>query len=268
MNRETIKDILQSEGILPLSKYGQNFLCDENIIQSIVDLCELKREDMVIEVGPGLGSLSFPLSLMSDHLACVEIDKGLADRLKERITNATIFHQDFLKFERPSNINIDVVVSNIPYYIMTDIMKKLYGEYSDARKMVFMVEDDAVARIDCGPNTKQYGPLAILGSLYGEYKYEFKVPHTAFVPQPNTTSAVISFTRKDSADILCPEFVKFLNASFAMRRKMLRKNLSSIASTESIDKAFADIDISENARAEELEPQKFAELYKALSSKL
>ena len=95
-------------GILPLSKYGQNFLCDENIIQSIVDLCELKREDMVIEVGPGLGSLSFPLSLMSDHLACVEIDKGLAERLKERITNATIFHQDFLKFERPSNINIDV----------------------------------------------------------------------------------------------------------------------------------------------------------------
>ena len=264
MNRETIKEILHSEGILPLSKYGQNFLCDEQIIQSIVDLCELKREDMVIEVGPGLGSLSYPLSLMTDHLACVEIDKGLAERLKETITNATIFHQDFLKFERPANINIDVVVSNIPYYIMTDIMKKLYGEYSDARKMVFMVEDDAIARIDCGPNSKQYGPLAILGKLYGDYKYEFKVPHTAFVPQPNTTSAVISFTRKDSAEVLSPEFVKFLNTCFAMRRKMLKKNLSSIASAEAIDEAFRTLEISENTRAEELAPEMFSQLFKTI----
>lgn len=264
MNRETIKEILHSEGILPLSKYGQNFLCDEQIIQSIVDLCELKREDMVIEVGPGLGSLSYPLSLMTDHLACVEIDKGLAERLKETITNATIFHQDFLKFERPANINIDVVVSNIPYYIMTDIMKKLYGEYSDARKMVFMVEDDAIARIDCGPNSKQYGPLAILGKLYGDYKYEFKVPHTAFVPQPNTTSAVISFTRKDSAEVLSAEFVKFLNTCFAMRRKMLKKNLSSIASAEAIDEAFRACGIGENTRAEELAPEMFSQLFKTI----
>ena len=106
------------------------------------------------------------------------------------------------------------MVSNIPYYVMTDIMKKIFGEYSDARKMVFMVEDEAIARIDCGPNTKQYGPLAILCSLYGKYTYEFKVPHTAFVPQPRTTSAVISFSRTEPADILSPEFVKFLNAAF------------------------------------------------------
>ena len=148
MNRDSIIDILQTEGILPLSKYGQNFLCDEKIIQDIVDLCEINREDMVLEVGPGLGSLTFPLSLKTDHLGCVEIDKGLAEHLKACISNATIFHQDFLKFERPENVKIDVVVSNIPYYIMTDIMKKLFGEYSDARKMVFMVEDEAIARID------------------------------------------------------------------------------------------------------------------------
>ena len=130
--------------------------------------------------------------------------------------------------------------------------------------MVFMVEDEAVARIDCGPNRKQYGPLAILCSLYGEYRYEFKVPYTAFVPQPNTTSAVISFKRKESADVLCPEFVKFLNASFAMRRKMLRKNLSSIASSDSIEKAFAELGISENARAEELTPAQFAAIFSKL----
>ena len=157
---------------------------------------------MVLEVGPGLGSLTFPLSLKTDNLGCVEIDKGLADHLKETITNATIFHQDFLKFERPENVKIDVVVSNIPYYIMTDIMKKLFSEYTDARKMVFMVEDEAIARIDCKPGSKQYGPLAILASLYGGYKYEFKVPSTAFIPQPRTTSAVISFTRSKTEELV------------------------------------------------------------------
>ena len=139
MNRDNIKDILQSEGILPLSKYGQNFLCDEKIIQSIVDLCEINREDMVLEIGPGLGSLTFPLSLKTDHLGCVEIDKGLADHLRDTITNATIFHQDFLKFERPENVAIDVVVSNIPYYIMTDIMKKLFAELENATQTVLPV---------------------------------------------------------------------------------------------------------------------------------
>jgi len=265
MNRDTIKDILQSEGILPLSKYGQNFLCDENIIQNIVDLCEINREDMVLEVGPGLGSLSFPLSLKTDNLGCVEIDKGLAERLKENITNATIFHQDFLKFERPENIHIDVVVSNIPYYIMTDIMKKLFGEYSDARKMVFMVEDEAIARIDCKPGSKQYGPLAILCSLYGDYKYEFKVPSTAFIPQPRTTSAVISFTRKESADKLTPEFVKFLNSCFLMRRKMLKKNLLVFARPEAVENAFNILGLDENIRAESLTPEQFEALFSALT---
>lgn len=264
MNRENIRDILQSEGLLPQSKFGQNFLCDEVIIQKIVDLCEINREDMVLEIGPGLGSLTFPLSLKTDHLACVEIDKGLADHLSDTITNVKIFQQDFLKFERPENINLDVVVSNIPYYIMTDIMKKLFGEYSDARKMVFMVEDEALARIDCRPGNKQYGPLAVLASLYGDYKYEIKVPSTAFIPQPRTTSAVISFTRTKTADYLTPEFVRFLNTCFSMRRKMLKKNLTGFASGEAIENAILHMGLKATCRAEELEPGEFVRLFKVL----
>ena len=262
MNRETIRQIMQSEGILPQSKFGQNFLCDETIISDIVSLCELCREDHILEIGPGLGSITYPISELTDHLTCVEIDRGLAEYLKENITNAEIVNGDFLKYE--SSDKPDVVVSNIPYYVMTDIMKKLFGEYSGARKMVFMVEDEAIARIDCSPNTKQYGPLAILCALYGKYSYEFKVPHTAFVPQPRTTSAVISFSREDSADILSHEFVKFINACFAMRRKLLKKNLSAIAKPEKIDEAFKTMAIRDNARAEELEPETFANLYQAL----
>ena len=216
MNRDSIIDILQTEGILPLSKYGQNFLCDEKIIQDIVDLCEINREDMVLEVGPGLGSLTFPLSLKTDNLGCVEIDKGLAEHLKACISNATIFHQDFLKFERPENVKIDVIVSNIP------------------------------------------------ASLYGGYKYEFKVPSKAFIPQPRTTSAVISFTRAATSDYLTPEFVKFLNSCFSMRRKMLKKNLSGIASSDLVANTLNHIGLNENCRAEELAPGEFVRLFKVL----
>lgn len=264
MNRETIKEIMQSEGILPQTKFGQNFLCDEKIISDIVSLCELSRETHVLEVGPGLGSITYPISEQTDNLTCVEIDRGLAGYLKKNITNAEIVNCDFLKYECKDKP--EVVVSNIPYYVMTDIMKKLFGEYSGARKMVFMVEDEAIARIDCGPNTKQYGPLAILCSLYGKYTYEFKVPHTAFVPQPRTTSAVISFSRTESADILSEDFVKFLNACFSMRRKMLKKNLASFKSSDLVNEALEKTGISENARAEELRPDEFASLFTQLRS--
>ena len=264
MNRENIKEIMQEQGILPQSKFGQNFLCDETIIQSIVDLCEITSEDKVLEIGPGLGSITYPISELTDNLTCVEIDHGLAEYLDANIGNAKIINADFIKYGFTEDQKFDVVVSNIPYYVMTDIMKRLFGEFSDARKMVFMVEDEAIARIDCGPNTKQYGPLAILCSLYGNYSYEFKVPHTAFVPQPRTTSAVISFSREESADILSPEFVKFLNSCFAMRRKMLKKNLASITDSDSIEKAFNELGISDNARAEELTPDEFARLFELL----
>ena len=263
MNRETIKEIMSNEGILPQSKFGQNFLCDEKIIQAIVDLCEINREDHVLEIGPGLGSITYPISELTDNLTCVEIDHGLAEYLTANITNANIINCDFIKMP-VDDTKFDVVVSNIPYYVMTDIMKKLFSDYSNARKMVFMVEDEAIARIDCGSNTKQYGPLAILCALYGEYNYEFKVPHTAFVPQPRTTSAVISFKRTESADILTSDFVKFVNACFAMRRKLLKKNLSAVAKPDEIDEALKTVGISETARAEELEPDEFAKLYKQL----
>ncbi|MCR5328841.1 MAG: 16S rRNA (adenine(1518)-N(6)/adenine(1519)-N(6))-dimethyltransferase RsmA [Saccharofermentans sp.] len=267
MNRETIKDIMNDQGILPKVKFGQNFLCDETVISDIVSLCEINREDHILEIGPGLGSITYPISEACGNLTCVEIDSGLAEYLTSNISNAEIINADFIKYEFDKDQKFDVIVSNIPYYVMTDIMKRLFGEFSGARKMVFMVEDEAIARIDCGPNSKQYGPLAILCSLYGKYSYEFKVPYTAFVPQPRTTSAVISFSRDKSADILSQEFVKFLNTCFSMRRKLLKKNLSAIANQDTIDKAFCKLDIESTSRAEELDPLKFAELYKCIIKK-
>ena len=267
MNRETIKEIMQAQGILPQVRFGQNFLCDEKIISSIVSLCGINREDRVLEIGPGLGSITYPISELTDSFTCVEIDNGLARYLTENLSGVDIVNDDFIKHQFDNAGSFDVIVSNIPYYVMTDIMKKLFAEFNKARKMVFMVEDEAIARIDCKPDTKQYGPLAILCALYGSYNLEFKVPHTAFVPQPRTTSAVISFVRKDTADDLSPEFVKFLNTCFSMRRKMLKKNLASLASPERITEVLGKTGIVENARAEELEPELFVELFHELNAR-
>jgi len=264
MDRESIKEITQSEGILPQSKFGQNFLCDENIISSIIGLCDICHGDRVLEIGPGLGSLTFPLSEITDDLTCVEIDTGLADYLSSRLAKTRIINADFIKTGINGTEAYNVVVSNIPYYVMTDIMKKLFAYYSNARRMVFMVEDEATARIDCAPRSKQYGPLAILCSLYGTYKYEIKVPHTAFVPQPRTTSAVISFSREETAGILSAEFVSFITSCFSMRRKLLKKNLSAVYSSAAADKAFDMLGIAPNSRAEELTPSQFAELFKTM----
>ncbi len=226
----------------------------------------MSRETDVLEVGPGLGSITYPISELADDFTCVEIDNGLARYLKENLSGVNIINDDFIKHKFENSESFNVVVSNIPYYVMTDIMKKLFAEFSKAGKMVFMVEDEAIARIDCKPNTKQYGPLAILCALYGKYTYEFKVPHTAFVPQPRTTSAVISFSRTESADILSSEFVKFLNACFSMRRKMLKKNLASFKSPDLVNEALEKTGISENARAEELRPDEVASLFTQLRS--
>ena len=114
MDREKIKEIMQSQGILPQSKFGQNFLCDEDIIRSIVRLCGIREGDTVIEIGPGLGSITVPISELPVRFYSYEIDKGLAEYLKSSVTNVTVINKDFLKVDISENKKPDVVVSNIP----------------------------------------------------------------------------------------------------------------------------------------------------------
>ena len=133
-----------SNGFLPESKFGQNFLIDEDIIGNIIDLCGIEEGDKVLEIGPGLGSLSVFLSDKTSDLTLIEIDKRLASFLEaDDKISAAVISEDFLKLKDYGASDIDVVVSNLPYYVMTDIMKRLFAECVNARKMVFMVEDEA-----------------------------------------------------------------------------------------------------------------------------
>ena len=244
-------------GFLPESKFGQNFLRDEKVISDIISLCDIRREDKVLEIGPGLGSLSVYLSDLTDDLTLIEIDKRLASFLEaDEDVKAEVISSDYLKLTDYDADKFDVVVSNLPYYVMTDIMKKLFDECVNARKMVFMVEKDALARIMAPAGTKQYGPLAVLCSLYGEVKHEFDVPRNCFVPAPNTTSCVISLTRGNEA--IPSGFVKFLNRAFAMRRKKLVNNIKEAGNF------LEDLGLDPGIRAEQLTPSEFSALYNAI----
>ena len=249
--------LINTKGFMPESKFGQNFLCDEEIIGNIVDLCEIKEGDKVLEIGPGLGSISFPISELTDDFTVVEIDKRLASFLKDDLElKADVITSDFLKLSDYGADKVDVVVSNLPYYVMTDIMKKLFDECTNARKMVFMVEKDALVRITAQPETKQYGPLAVLVSLYGGAQHGFDVPRNCFIPAPNTTSCVISLN--SNGEKIPSGFVKFVNRAFAMRRKKLVNNIKEAGSV------LGKLGLDANVRAEQLTPAQILSLYNAI----
>ena len=256
MNRNDVIRLTEEIGFLPEQKFGQNFLCDETSAGRIVELCGLKEGDKVLEIGPGLGSLT---SLIVDRpvdLTAVEIDKRLAEYISKTY-GCRVIDEDYTKLKAASYdaSSYNVAVSNIPYYLMTPIMKKLLTELTNSRRMVLMVEKEAVARICARPKTKQYGPLAILCSLYGDIKVEFDLPGNYYYPVPKTTSTVITLTRGDSADILSEGLASFIAKCFINRRKKVLNNAD-------IDKQLlTELGYSESCRAEEISPNDYAKLY-------
>ena len=265
MSREETRKILESENILPRSRFGQNFLVSDDTISRIISLVDADTDDLVLEIGPGIGALTKPLSARYGNFTAVEIDHVLADYLKsEKSVTAKIIDSDFLKLD-PAEYEADkisCVVSNLPYYCMTPIMKKIFSECRNAASLIFMTEDEAYCRIDASPKSKNYGPLAVFVSLFGSLTKEFTVSGDCFYPAPRTTSCVISLRRGDMADILTPDFILFVEKCFSMRRKKLMNNLKSSYTAEALDKALWDKDI----RAEDLTPVEFSKLYSDIIS--
>ena len=261
MIRERVLEIMRENKILSEAGFGQNFLCDEEIISSIIEAADIKPGDKALEIGPGIGALTEPLSKMDIDLTCVEIDKRLVSYLKTQDLKAEIIDSDFLKLKDYGADEFDVVISNLPYYVMTDIMMKVFEEAVHARKIVYMVEEAALDRILCESGTKSYGPLAVVSELYGDIRIVTKVPGTCFVPQPRTTSSVICFScYENRPDKSLMEFVK---KCFAQRRKTLANNLKG-CDKDKFRAWLTETGYEEGIRAEVLEPCDFRDLYNAL----
>lgn len=232
-----VKSTIRKEEFHIKKKFGQNFLVDQNILQKIVNIPSLTKETLVIEIGPGMGSLTEHLLMKSKHVLAYEIDADLIPILEDTFkeANLTIINDDFLKTNidediEKLNIAYDkvVVVANLPYYITTPIIMKIIEESSKVKEMVLMTQLEVARRLTSKPSTKDYNSLSIAIQYKTNAEIALKVPRTVFIPAPNVDSAIVKLVVKDELEVSPANeelFYKLVRSSFTQRRKTLINNL-------------------------------------------
>lgn len=273
MNINTLnitKKIMNKYNIKANKRFGQNFLIDDNILENIIESSNIGENDLVIEIGPGLGNLSEYILNNSKFAILVEIDKNMQKILNDRLekyNNYLLINEDILKInidelieeiEIKNNTKYDnvKVVANLPYYITTPIIFKLLQESIRINEIVVMVQKEVAERMVAKPKSKSYGILTIMVEYLSNANIEVIVPNTSFIPAPDVTSSVIKLTKNKKYSVNNEEvFFKLIHSAFAQRRKKLT---NSLVSTKFIEKdKIEDIllknNINLNARAEELD---------------
>ncbi|MCT1182557.1 16S rRNA (adenine(1518)-N(6)/adenine(1519)-N(6))-dimethyltransferase RsmA [Lactococcus lactis] len=285
-NIDRISNIIRTQDILRRhdfnfkKKFGQNFLTDHNILTKITQTAELSKEVNVIEIGPGIGSLTQYLLEEAAEVMAFEIDKSLIPILEETMApydNFTLVSADILKVDLLSEIqkfknpNLPIkVVANLPYYITTPILMHLIESKIPFSEFVVMMQKEVADRIAASPKTKAYGSLSIAVQYYMEASVAFIVPRTVFIPAPNVDSAILKMVRREVPLVEVEDeewFFKTMHSSFVHRRKTLMNNLQAAFGKESkpeIEKLLAEAEISPTIRGEALSIEEFAKLADAL----
>ena len=241
--------------------YGQNFIIDENTINNIVYSSNIDKDTLVIEIGPGAGSLTYKLALVAKNVICYEIDTTLKEMLKENLSdlnNVEIIFKDFLKV----NVLKDIkkydykklfVVANLPYYITTPIIVKFIEEDIPVDKIVVMVQKEVGNRFKAKPNTKEYNSLSVYLNYYFDVKKILDISKNVFIPKPNVDSIVVEFTKKEEKYELKNKklFFKLVKDSFNQKRKTLRNNLKEY-NLEKIEEVLKKYNLDLSVRAEAL----------------
>ncbi len=274
-----IKQVMHANGVNFSKSLGQNFLIDSNIVNNIADGALIGPNDGVLEIGPGIGSLTEALLHRAKKVVSVEIDKTLWPILETHFGGAPHFHLikgDVLEIdlkalvlEHFSDCEQVKVVANLPYYITTPIMMRFLEEQIPISDMVVMIQKEVADRMSAGKDNKVYGGLTVAVQFYAQTKLLFKVPKTVFVPQPNVDSAVIRLSIRKEPPVHLEShetFFKTVKAAFAQRRKTL---LNTITANMAIDKASflevcAKLHIEPSVRAENLSVEDFGRLSNAL----
>ena len=226
-------EVIQKYGFNFQKKYGQNFLIDANILDKIIDSAEITREDCVVEIGPGIGTMTQYLAENAREVIAVEIDKNLIPILEETLKgyeNVSIVNEDILKVdlnrlvkERNEGKPIKVV-ANLPYYITTPIIMGLFESRVPLSSITIMVQKEVADRMQVGPGTKDYGALSLAVQYYARPEIMLNVPPTCFMPRPNVGSAVIRLTRFEEPPVKTDDERKMfsiIRAAFNQRRKTL-----------------------------------------------
>lgn len=269
-------DVLQKYNFTFRKKYGQNFLIDNNVLEKIVEAAQLDKTDCVLEIGPGIGTMTRYLADKAKTVIAVEIDKNLIPILEDTLSdfdNVKILNSDILKVninnivEEENNGKPVKIVANLPYYITTPIIMQLFESHTALESITVMVQKEVADRMQAHPGTKDYGALSLAVQYYSRPETIAKVPAACFMPKPNVDSTVIRLMKYDKPrlDIEKEKYLfDVIRASFNQRRKTLVNGLSNSPKLglgkDDIKKALADMGLSENVRGETLELERFIEL--------
>ena len=275
-NPKNTIEILQKYNFNFQKKFGQNFLINTGVLEDIIDAAEVTDEDMVLEIGPGIGTMTQYLCENARQVIAVEIDTNLIPILKDTLSaydNVRIINDDILKVDinelaREYNNGRPIkVVANLPYYITTPIIMGLFESHVPLESITIMVQKEVADRMQTGPGSKDYGALSLAVQYYAEPEIVANVPPNCFMPRPNVASAVIRLTRHRECPVeVLDEKIMFriIRAAFNQRRKTLQNSIHNAAdlnfSKEQVVAALEEMQLSQTVRGEVLSLKQFAEL--------
>ena len=275
--------VLQKYNFNFQKKFGQNFLIDTHVLEKIMNAAQMTKEDCVVEVGPGIGTMTQYLAERAGHVVAVEIDKALIPILEDTLSeydNVEVLNEDILKVDlnrlvQEKNGGRPIkVVANLPYYITTPIIMGLFESHVPLQSITIMVQKEVADRMLVGPGTKDYGALSLAVQYYAKPEIVANVPPNCFIPRPNVGSAVIRLDRYANPPVEVgneKHMFSLIRASFNQRRKTLVNGLSNAprlcVSKEAVKEALAQMGLSETIRGEALTLEQFARLSDILSIK-
>ncbi len=272
------REMLEAFGLATKHRLGQNFLIDNHVIERIMDLAELTGEERVLEVGPGIGTLTLALVQEAAHVTSIEMDSEL-----EQVLSAHAMDHDNFSFimgdalatspemiAEASGGAPTVLVANLPYNVAATIILQFFQTMPSLERAVVMVQKEVADRIAAKPGTKAYGAYTVKLSLYGDVTGRFEVPPRCFMPAPHVDSAVVRIDRAqtpvEGGAASAEDVVRVVDAAFAQRRKTIRNSMGSNGFEKvALDRAFELCGVAPTARAETLTTSTFIELAGALS---
>jgi 16S rRNA (adenine1518-N6/adenine1519-N6)-dimethyltransferase len=275
-NPQKTIEVIQKYEFAFQKKFGQNFLIDTHVLDKIISAAEITKDDLVVEIGPGIGTMTQYLACAAREVVAIEIDKMLIPILQDTLSeydNVTVINEDVLKVdlnklaeERNGGRPVKVV-ANLPYYITTPIIMGLFENHVPLHSITIMVQKEVADRMRMGPGTKDYGALSLAVQYYAEPYLVANVPPNCFMPRPNVGSAVIKLTVHENPPVVVRDeqlMFRLIRASFNQRRKTLANGLNNSPelhySKEQIAEAIERLGTSPSVRGEALTLEQFARL--------
>lgn len=282
-NSARTKEILSKYSMSAKKKFGQNFLIDSNVLEGIVEAAGVTKDDCVLEIGPGIGSLTQYLAEAAGRVVAVEIDTSLLKVLEDTLSeydNVTVINEDILKVDieaiakKYNDSRPMKVVANLPYYITTPIIMKLFESGAPLESITVMVQKEVADRMVEGPGSKDYGSLSLAIAYYAQASDVMNVPPSSFIPQPGVGSAVVKLEKYPEPKVRVKDekyMFEIIRTSFNQRRKTISNSLSNNpslgVSRQEVQDALIRMGIDEKARGEILSLEQFAELSDILQSR-